>query len=98
MSMENVASLAVLVLVAGVGAQWIAWRTRFPAIVLLAAVGLVLGPVTGVIAGGKELAEQLEQLADQGRLEAALPMLAALESEMRNFAAALTRHLEHADA
>jgi NhaP-type Na+/H+ or K+/H+ antiporter len=62
MSMENVASLAVLVLVAGVGAQWIAWRTRFPAIVLLAAVGLVLGPVTGVIAGGKELAEATEPM------------------------------------
>jgi NhaP-type Na+/H+ or K+/H+ antiporter len=60
--MESVASLAVLVLVAGIGAQWIAWRTRFPAIVLLAAVGLVLGPVTGVFPSGKELAEATEPL------------------------------------
>ena len=60
--MESVASMAVLVLVAGVGAQWIAWRTRFPAIVLLAAVGLVLGPVTGLFPGGREFAHATEPL------------------------------------
>ena len=28
----------------GVGVQWLAWRLRMPAIVLLAAVGLIMGP------------------------------------------------------
>ncbi len=28
----------------GVGAQWLAWRLKMPAIVLLAAVGLIMGP------------------------------------------------------
>ncbi len=30
----------------GVAAQWVAWRTRMPAIVLLAAAGLIAGPLT----------------------------------------------------
>lgn len=33
--------------VAGVGAQWLAWKFRMPAIVLMLVVGLILGPVTG---------------------------------------------------
>ncbi|WP_095589210.1 cation:proton antiporter [Actibacterium ureilyticum] len=32
----------------GVGAQWLAWRLRMPAIVLMLAAGLVVGPVLGV--------------------------------------------------
>ncbi|MDF7674567.1 sodium:proton antiporter [Acetobacteraceae bacterium ESL0709] len=34
---------------AGVMAQWIAWRFRLPAIVLLFALGLLFGPVLGVL-------------------------------------------------
>ncbi|MDF1693462.1 MAG: sodium:proton antiporter [Zhongshania sp.] len=39
----------VSILVAGIVCQWLAWRFRLPAIVLLAACGLVLGPITGWI-------------------------------------------------
>ena len=43
--MSHSVAIAVLcVAVAGVGAQWIAWRLKLPAIVLLFAVGLVVGP------------------------------------------------------
>ncbi len=35
----------------GVGAQWLAWRLRLPAIVLLAAAGLMLGPLTAILFG-----------------------------------------------
>lgn len=34
--------------IAGVGAQWLAWRFRLPAIVLMLAAGLILGPITGI--------------------------------------------------
>ncbi len=34
--------------IAGVGAQWLAWRFRLPAIVLMLVAGLILGPVTGI--------------------------------------------------
>lgn len=34
----------------GIASQWVAWRTRLPAIIFLLAAGLVVGPVTGLIA------------------------------------------------
>lgn len=35
--------------VLGVGAQWFAWRFRLPAIVIMLAAGLVVGPVLGIV-------------------------------------------------
>ncbi|OCX60970.1 sodium:proton exchanger [Thioclava sp. SK-1] len=35
--------------VAGVGAQWLAWRFKMPAIVIMLVVGILAGPVTGLI-------------------------------------------------
>jgi NhaP-type Na+/H+ or K+/H+ antiporter len=37
------------VFVLGLGAQWIAWRFRFPSILLLLVFGFVTGPVTGLL-------------------------------------------------
>lgn len=33
----------------GVASQWVAWRFRMPAIVVMAATGLIIGPVFGLI-------------------------------------------------
>lgn len=44
----HTAQLLLIVLVAGLASQWLASRLRLPAIVVLIAVGLVLGPATGV--------------------------------------------------
>ena len=33
----------------GVGSQWLAWKLRMPAIVLMLVAGLVIGPLTGVL-------------------------------------------------
>lgn len=38
-----------LIAVAGIGAQWLAWRWKIPAIVLMLVAGLALGPATGVL-------------------------------------------------
>ena len=35
--------------VLGVGAQWVAWRLRGPAIVLMLGIGLLAGPLLGVL-------------------------------------------------
>lgn len=43
-----IAEIAVIG-VLGVGAQWLAWRLQFPAIVLLLLAGLIVGPATGLI-------------------------------------------------
>jgi len=37
------------VVVLGIGAQWLAWRTRFPSILLLLGAGFLAGPVTGFL-------------------------------------------------
>ncbi|NNU15299.1 sodium:proton antiporter [Parvularcula sp. ZS-1/3] len=38
-----------LIGIAGIGAQWVAWRMNLPAIVLMAIAGLLLGPVFGLL-------------------------------------------------
>ncbi|KZK94763.1 MULTISPECIES: sodium:proton antiporter [unclassified Pseudovibrio] len=45
---EVVLALAIIG-VAGVGAQWLAWRWSLPAIVLLLVAGFLIGPATGVL-------------------------------------------------
>jgi NhaP-type Na+/H+ or K+/H+ antiporter len=37
------------IIVLGVGAQWLAWRLRFPSILLLLIAGFVAGPVAGLL-------------------------------------------------
>lgn len=39
----------MLVVMIGVGSQWVAWRTRMPAIVVMAIAGLLVGPIFGWI-------------------------------------------------
>jgi len=46
---HNIVYAIVTVAGLGVGAQWLAWRLKLPAIVLLAAVGLLTGPGLGLI-------------------------------------------------
>lgn len=41
-------TLAIIVGV-GMAAQWLAWRTQIPSIILLLVSGLTLGPVFGVV-------------------------------------------------
>ncbi|MFP8965725.1 cation:proton antiporter [Pokkaliibacter sp. CJK22405] len=48
MLLNEEATLALIAL-AGLGCQWIAWRIKLPAILLLLLCGIVLGPVGGVI-------------------------------------------------
>lgn len=39
----------VCVVVFGIGAQWLAWRTKLPGILLLLIAGIIAGPVTGLL-------------------------------------------------
>ncbi|SJZ63333.1 cation:proton antiporter [Consotaella salsifontis] len=47
--MEELSLKLAMIGVAGIGAQWAAWRWHLPAIVLLFVVGLLFGPVTGFL-------------------------------------------------
>ncbi len=35
--------------VMGIACQWLAWRARLPAILLLLLCGMIIGPVTGLL-------------------------------------------------
>ncbi|MFT7144582.1 MAG: NhaP-type Na+/H+ or K+/H+ antiporter [Alphaproteobacteria bacterium] len=45
--MQDIISAICFVMVLGVLAQWVAWRVKIPAIILLFFVGLTVGPLTG---------------------------------------------------
>ena len=47
--MESITVKLAFVGAAGIAAQWLAWRMRLPAIVLLLAAGFIAGPVTGFL-------------------------------------------------
>jgi len=39
----------------GVGSQWIAWRLRMPAIVLMLVAGIIIGPVLGIFDPARDI-------------------------------------------
>lgn len=52
---SHLTDVLVLIAVLGVGAQWLAWRLRWPAIVVLCAFGLAAGPLAGVLVPSRDL-------------------------------------------
>ncbi|WP_370337845.1 cation:proton antiporter [Parvularcula marina] len=47
--MHDTVLVVTLIGILGIGAQWIAWRTNMPAIVLMAIAGLIVGPLLGIL-------------------------------------------------
>lgn len=47
--MDDIVLKLAVIGAAGIGAQWLAWRLRLPAIVLLLAAGFIAGPATGFL-------------------------------------------------
>lgn len=64
--MEQLALVFALVGVLGIGAQWLAWRTGLPGIVLMLAAGFLAGPVLGVIDPRAALGALLEPMVSIG--------------------------------
>ncbi len=58
--MQEQAFVIALVGVLGIGAQWIAWRTGWPAIVLMLGAGFIAGPLLGLIDPHHAFGELLE--------------------------------------
>lgn len=55
-----------LVGILGIGAQWVAWRTGWPAIVLMLAAGFLAGPVFGIFDPEHAFGELLEPMVAVG--------------------------------
>ncbi len=49
MTTDEILLAVTSIVVLGVAAQWLAWRFRWPSILLLLVVGLLAGPVTGLL-------------------------------------------------
>lgn len=47
--MDSLLVVLMIIIVLGIFSQWIAWRFRMPAIVIMSIVGLLVGPVFGLI-------------------------------------------------
>ena len=58
----HMATMFLLIVSAGLASQWLAAQVRLPAIVVLIAVGLVLGPLTGTISLSLPAAELTEMI------------------------------------
>ncbi len=56
---EDVVIALVLIAALGIGAQWLAWRIKLPAIILLIVAGLLAGPVSGWIKPSEDLGNLL---------------------------------------
>ncbi|WHO38731.1 sodium:proton antiporter [Sphingobium sp. AP49] len=61
-AMHEQALVIALIGILGIGAQWIAWRTGWPAIALMLAAGVIGGPVTGLIDPKLTFGELLEPM------------------------------------
>lgn len=64
--MESQAIVIASVGALGVGAQWLAWRTGWPAIVLMLAAGFIAGPITGMIDPESAFGEMLDPMISVG--------------------------------
>jgi NhaP-type Na+/H+ or K+/H+ antiporter len=64
--MDHITETLALIGVLGLAAQWLGWRLRIPAIVLLALSGLIAGPVLGIIRPGEVLGEAFQPLIALG--------------------------------
>ncbi|MGZ5922491.1 MAG: cation:proton antiporter, partial [Rhizomicrobium sp.] len=60
--MTNATLFFAAIGVIGMACQWLAWRFRIPAIILLLVAGLVLGPATGLLAPAKVLGPLIRPL------------------------------------
>ena len=64
--MEHQALVIALIGVLGIGAQWVAWRTGWPAIVLMLAAGFLAGPILGIFDPEETFGELLEPMVAIG--------------------------------
>ena len=56
--MENIELVIIVsVLALGIFSQWFAWRIQWPSIVIMSIVGLLIGPVIGMINPGEALGQ-----------------------------------------
>ncbi len=64
--MDNQAVVFAMVGVLGIGAQWLAWRTGWPAIVLMLSAGFLAGPILGLFDPREAFGDMLDPMVSIG--------------------------------
>jgi NhaP-type Na+/H+ or K+/H+ antiporter len=60
--MPHITEILALLVVLGLAAQWLGWRLRLPALVLLILFGLLTGPVLGIVRPSEALGDAFQPL------------------------------------
>jgi len=63
---ESLALLITLIIALGIAAQWLSWWMKLPSILLLLIIGIVAGPVTGVLNPDEVFGELLFPMISMG--------------------------------
>lgn len=63
---QNLLYTMAAVLVLGVGAQWLSWRLKQPSILALLILGIIAGPVTGLLRPDEQFGDMLFPLVSLG--------------------------------
>lgn len=63
---QNLLYVLAAVLVLGVGAQWLSWRLKQPSILALLILGIIAGPVTGLLRPDEQFGDMLFPMVSLG--------------------------------
>ena len=63
---QNLLYIIAAILVLGVGAQWLSWRLKQPSILALLVLGIVAGPVTGLLRPDEQFGDLLFPMVSLG--------------------------------
>lgn len=59
---HHVAELIASILIVGIALQWVGWRLKIPALILLIAAGFIMGPITGWLKPTEDFGELLQPM------------------------------------
>ena len=59
---HHIAELIASILIVGIALQWIGWRLKIPALILLIAAGFVMGPMTGWLNPSEDFGDLLQPM------------------------------------
>ena len=63
---QNLLYIIAAILVLGVGAQWLSWRIKQPSILALLVLGIIAGPVTGLVRPDEQFGDLLFPMVSLG--------------------------------
>ncbi len=63
---HHLSSLLIMIAVLGISVQWLAWRFKLPAIILLTITGLIIGPWLGLLNPSEDLGHLLSPIIQIG--------------------------------